>query len=258
MLNIETTKRLILERKCLQSTIALASDERLLSRSHFSKLYTGEYSKEENRFIEQFIGQIPDLVSLKNEFIREEVRSFMEIVIRNGRIHNEEFVHRYIHEFWEHISKATLKRIEFTERFYKGQSQDQESDFYVGFVRKVVEGNDHIPDILAYSSDNGGTAWIIEIKNDDLDDRALGQILRYYQRGRSIADRQKFGIGIKNVVPMIICYKGNLNFWDAIPYHFREILEILFWRMDHSGRITLIDGKTALRNSACERLWGTL
>ena len=258
MLSLETTKRLILERKCLHSTFSLNADECVVSRVHFPKLYLGEYSVDESRFIEQLINQIPELVLSGNEFIRCQIKNFMEIVIRNGQIHNEEFIHRYIHEFWGNIDKSNLQSITFSESYYKGQSWDVESDFYDLFVRKVLAGNDHLPDIIAYSSNNGGTAWLIEIKKDDIDDRAIGQILRYFQRGRVVADRNRFGIGIKNVVPVIICHKGSLTFWDAIPFHFREILEILFWRMDNSGRIKLIDGKTSLRNSASERVWASL
>jgi hypothetical protein len=258
MLSLETTKRLILERKCLFSTISLVPEECVVSRNQFPKLYLGEYSVDESRLIGNLICQIPELFLYGNEFIRDQIKRFMEIVIRNGQIHNEEFVHRYIHEFWGDIDRSNLHSIEFSESYYKGQSWDLQSDFYDLFVRKVVAGNDHLPDIIAYSSNNGGTAWLIEIKKDSIDDRALGQILRYYHRGRVIADRNRFGVGIKNVVPVIICHQGSLTFWDAIPFHFREILEILFYRVDNSGRIKLIDGKTSLRNSASERVWGSL
>jgi hypothetical protein len=258
MLSRETVERLILEGKCVFHTTPLAHDEQVISRKGFPFLYRGESNECEIRQIANILKLIPELLRSDNSTLKERVQGFMQLVLRNGNILNEDFLHRYLFEFWNELQHGNLGQVELLEKYFKGTPDGTDSDFHKRFVAKVVSGNEHIPDIIGYSTNWGGTAYIIEIKKEMIDDRALGQILRYYHRARSAADRNFFGPPIYRVVPVLVSAKGDLSIWDAVPYYFKEIVEILYWRMDHAGRLRLIDGKASLRVASSERIWNGL
>jgi len=258
MLSRESAERLILQNKCIIRTCPLEGDENIVSRVSVPLLYRGESSDGELRIVSNILKLIPKLLESENDLIRNRVRGFMHLVLRHGNVFNEDFLHRYLFEFWNEFDHGHLGKINLEEKYFKGFGPTPSTDFHESFVAKVISGNSHIPDIVGYSSLSGGTVFIIEIKKEGIDDRALGQILRYYQRGRSVADRLRFGPSVSKVIPVLVCSEGDLSVWDAVPYYFKEVLEIFYWRMDHTGRLHLIDGKSSLRYAARERVWRSL
>lgn len=123
-------------------------------------------------------------------------------------------------------------------------------------VSKVYKGGEHVPDIIAISSEPSPILYVIEIKNEGIDDRALGQILRYYQVVRNICDRSVTRCNARRVTPVLVVPPTDgLSFWDSVPFHFREVVEIYFWRSNSDGSIELVDGKACLRRMARGRVF---
>jgi hypothetical protein len=253
MISLETLQRLLTERKCPCTLLPLSPDEYVVSRKSFPKLYGGGRGDSESKFISAIFDHIPSVLSSQSESdVRDCIRGFMQLVLRNGTMHSEDFLHRYIFEFWGEIEHPfTSKSI--TESYFKCQDRDStNSDFFRHLVRKIYQSGKTVPDIIACT--RSSEIFVIEIKNAELDDRALGQILRYYQIVRSTCDRSFFDKSAWKITPILIATAGRLDFWDSLPMHFREFLEIFFWQTTSDGRINLIDGKASLRESAKSRL----
>ncbi len=251
MLSFDTLCRLINERKCVKSARALELDECVVSRSAFPRLYGGGSEDKESDFLLEIFSHIPSILALDSG-LRGEIQAFMQIVLRNGSMHSEEFLHRYLYEFWEEIERPH-HGLEMKESYFKCQGSTASSSFLRDVVRRVHEKGTNIPDILGCTNSN--SVLIVEIKNEELDDRALGQILRYYQVVRNTCDRYFVNRDSCRVVPMLIAPGCSLGFWNSIPFHFREVLEIYYWRVSSSGKVHLVDGKQSLRDSARTRLF---
>jgi hypothetical protein len=250
--------QLMRQRKCVKTRQALGIGEAVLSRASCPRLYSGEYSEDESRFVEIVFQAVQACIPQMTDDDRKQLKQFMEIVLRNGRIHREDFLHRYLFEFWQEVCEIEEWR-RLDQRFFKCQETTECSDFsrrLLGLIRGQAQ---HFPDIVALSGQGAINVTIVEVKNEPLDDRALGQILRYYQVTRSACDRLMTLRQTRRVCPILVVpdgdlRQGDLRFWDAVPFHFREVLEILFWTVDHTGCVVLRDGKAILRRLAGERI----
>jgi hypothetical protein len=251
MLSFATVLRLVQERKCIKSARPLELGEFVVGRLAFPLLYGGGSNSRESDFLLEIFSHIPALICL-DDGIRNEIRDFMQIVLRNGSMHSEDFLHRYLYEFWADIDRPNAS-FAMQESFYKCQGDSSNSVFMQEVVKRVHERGKNVPDILGRS--NTGSVLIVEIKNEDLDDRALGQVLRYYQLVRNACDRYFVNLASCNVVPILIAPSCSLGFWNSIPFHFREVLEIYYWRISSEGKVYLVDGKQCLRDSARMRLF---
>jgi hypothetical protein len=258
MLSTELIIRLISERKCLRSTEHLGSAEHLISRHSFPALFRGETQQQEVDFVKLIFGRLESVLANLDDDGRASVQFFMQDVLRNGKIHNEEFLHRYLFEFWDDAWLNQEESFGLLEKFYKCQLDEYASPFAKSVIPKLYKRGEHVPDIIAISGDATKRVFVIEIKNEPLDDRALGQILRYYQVVRHACDRNTLYGSAKRVVPVLVVPEGDLSFWDSVPFHFREVLEILYWRLSSDGRVELVDGKAVLRRISGGRIFATI
>ncbi len=258
MLTSELIVRLICDRKCIRSVIPLSSSEHLISRESFPSLFRGEIREQEAEFIWLIFDRLDSVLRNLDEVGRNSVRQFMQDVLRNGKIHNEEFLHRYLFEFWEDAWLTLNGSFKFQEKFFKCKVNDAGSRFSRNLIARIRNAGENIPDIIAISGDVDKTIFVIEIKNEPLDDRALGQILRYYQVVRHACDRDTRSGDVKRVVPVLVVPSGDVTFWDSVPFHFREVLEILYWRVSSSGVVELVDGKSVLRRISGSRRFAAM
>jgi hypothetical protein len=255
MLSPDLLLRLISQRKCLRSAVPLSVEELLISRSSFPHLFRGEFAKDEADFIGHIFARIVGILPLVADEGRTAIRGFMQEVLRNGKIHSEEFLHRYLFEFWDDTWMDAGDGFSLCEKFYKCKLQDGVSAFAKSVVPRVYLSGQNIPDIIGISGKASKCVYVIEIKNEPLDDRALGQILRYYQVVRTVCDKHWLHGSVKRVIPVLVVPEGSLSFWESVPFHFREVLEILYWRLNSHGAIELVDGKAVLRQISGSRVF---
>ena len=257
LLQVDFVLRMIAEQKCLRSARILQEGEHLVSRRAFPSLYAGSYDQGEADFVRYIHEVFPKLFTIGDHELRGRLRRFMQLVLRNGRVHNEDFLHRFLFEFWADVCGSSGTQFTLGEKYFKGQNASGETAFTKNVVKRVYRGAENIPDIMAFSGASDRIVYIIEIKNEVLDDRALGQILRYYQVTRSICDRIATHWYVSKVVPVLVVPDGNRSFWDSLPFHFREVIEIVYWKSAADGSVELHDGKRALREMVCHALFTT-
>lgn len=242
--------------RCLRSRVRLAEGERMLSRTAFPSLYAGGSDAIEAAFLKELFRALPATLRLPEltDAQREDIRAFMAMVIRLGGMHKEDFVHRYIFEFWESLWPATEDAISMPERYFKGNSDNSQTPFSRTVLPRIRTA-EAITDIVGIGGPSLRTLFLVEIKLADLDDRATGQILRYYQLGRAACDRFYHDCDLRNVTPILILKDAALHFWDAIPQHFREVVQIYYYRVSKDERLHLVDGRHILQSLSRDRLY---
>jgi hypothetical protein len=253
MLSSLLIRRLMEQGRCLQSQSRLKDGEALVSQDAFPCLYQGIYHKEEADFLFLVCSTLPEIISADSGVFRPEIKRFIELVLRNGQIHKEEFLHRYLFEFWEEIC-VFPELMQLEHLFFKCQENGETNTFCKRLLAGIRVDGSNYPDMIGVSGGTSRTVYVLEVKNEALDDRALGQILRYYYVVRTACDRLLAHGQVKRVRPVLIVPSGDLAFWDAVPFHFREVLDILFWRISSNGAVELVDGQAILRRLSGGRL----
>lgn len=253
MLSAQLIQRLIEQGRCLRSQKRLSEGEYLVCRDSFPNLYRSTFCKAEADFLYLVAGILPNIMAADGGSFRGDVKGFMELVLMNGQIHKEEFLHRYLFDFWSEVCNFH-DLTNFEHLFFKCQERADTNSFCRRLLAGIRADGTHFPDMIGISEGPSRSVFVLEVKNEPLDDRALGQILRYYYVVRTACDRLLAHGQIKRVRPVLIVPTGDLAFWDAVPFHFRELLEILFWRISSHGTVELVDGQAILRRLSGGRL----
>jgi hypothetical protein len=90
---------------------------------------------------------------------------------------------------------------------------------------------------LIYYEKETHTIELIEVKNVDLDDRAISQIQRYYRKTNLVCETHQHNLRILHLKPTLIIRNKNigdskkgqtslLQYWLTFPTYFRELLQI--------------------------------
>jgi hypothetical protein len=247
----------IIESRCVRTRLPLAPDEFLVSRSAFPALYAGKHDRAEDKYLREISRTIASVLSgsAASAAMRGTIRDFMTFVIDSGEMYREEFIHRYVFEFWDTLWDEPEDAIVLTERYFKGNTSNvvNTTQFSLGFVPYIRTSEAEI-DIVGLGGASNRTVYLIEIKLDDADDRALGQILRYYRLARDACDQRYHGCDIRQVRPVLIVKQMSLAAWDAVPQYFRELLSVYLYRV-RSGRVVLLDAKRILQSQLRDRLY---
>ncbi|ALO34579.1 hypothetical protein CMT41_07520 [Colwellia sp. MT41] len=59
-----------------------------------------------------------------------------------------------------------------------------------------------------------GVLYLIEIKRNEVDDRCIGQIMRYYESSNEILYKLSRKLNINYIRPMVVCQKVSVNIWN--------------------------------------------
>jgi hypothetical protein len=167
----------------------------------------------------------------------------------------EWYVHLYLFHFWNDCWAHDDEKLELSERYSQGRSNGSNTLFATKLLPRLGEA-DAYPDIVGPGGPHRRDLMIVEIKFDDLDDRAVGQILRYYSIARNACDRTWHGCDIRRIVPVLVVTKTRHTFWNAIPAHIREFIHIYSYRVDPIGRrLLLTDARRALDTQTRESMF---
>lgn len=263
MISSEAVLTALSRRRCIKSQRELGVDEFVISRAAFPALFQGRWDQAESNFINKYLlpGLTEALDSLDETAVeRLEARRFMDLIIDRGRsagVLQEEFIHRYVFEFWNSLWPDDEERIVLNEKYYKGQlcRQLEPTKFAKNILPKLGNGN-ALVDILGLGGFKNRNLYVIELKQGGVDDRAIGQILRYYQVVRSLCDRTYHDCDIRRVIPVWIVSEVSLQFWDALPTYFREILRMYKLERASGSEMRFRDLHKVLQSSSRDRLFG--
>uniref|UniRef100_E1T3W6 Uncharacterized protein n=1 Tax=Burkholderia sp. (strain CCGE1003) TaxID=640512 RepID=E1T3W6_BURSG len=224
--------------RCLTGNESLLVGEYIYCRRCLPSIYGGKLSTVDKKKSGELISSLLE----ENKAIRETMRdsqlarqrlqSFFALLLANGGESLEAFVHAYMFLFWEHL--AFLGAIAGHPRgqlFWMAKSPPTGTAYKEvgGTAGSVIErlSQEGVQIDLAAVDPQAETLWLLEIKRDDLDDRAVGQMLRYFDRAvRCLPSREFRALDINHVRPVIVLESVDPRLWRSIPLHFRELLEI--------------------------------
>jgi hypothetical protein len=113
--------------------------ERLVSQRAFPALYAGRRADHEEAYLREISRTIPMVLARSDVSAesREYIRDFMAFVIESGEMYREEFVHRYVFEFWDKLWEEPKDAIHLTERYFKGNAATAETLFAKQVLPKI-------------------------------------------------------------------------------------------------------------------------
>ena len=156
----------------------------------------------------------------------------------------EKIVHKYLFHFWRDVwedSDCTPITLDEGCIPQDGRTWEGESPF---FRRLVPRFNAEAPvDILALSEP---TIYLVEVKYGGVDDRAIGQLLRYFETARFLCTVVDHLCDIRHVVPVLIARDCSEQFWVSLSPSFRELIRVYYYRVEED-RLVLVDGRKQLR-----------
>lgn len=247
-------------KRCLKSNRKLSKEEFLINKRDFINLYDGIYNDSEYKFIKNVISCLHsnnrDILLLQQNFL-DEIQLFFNILLSaDNRYIKERTIHLYIFLFWDKLIGDTdfIIKINKNELLYEGQIVDENDKFQKNLLPLISNNCD-----LIYYDKDKSSIELIEIKNVDLDDRAISQIQRYYRNTNFICETFDHQLSIINLNPTLIIRHENftqnknktslLEYWQTFPTYFKEILNIYSYEFCQRNKtIKLINLKPKLKS----------
>ncbi len=260
MIEYEVFEDRLKNNKCLKSNLTLNNNEYIVSKKSFSQLYQYIFDEVEYKFIKNIVSCIHKNnrnITLFDSHTLEKVQLFFNILILIGdKYIKEREIHLYIFLFWDKLiwDKELIDNVKKNHFFYEGQIIDENDKFQQNLLPFIASNCD-----LIYYDNKNNSIKLIEIKNVDLDDRAISQIQRYYRNTNYICETSNHQLNILHLQPTLIIKHENLTqkkaktslieYWQTFPTYFRELLNIYsFEYCKIKGTLKLINLKPKLKS----------
>ncbi|MGV6830565.1 MAG: hypothetical protein ACWA5P_03260 [bacterium] len=238
----------------------MSDNEYLISQSSFPNLYHNRFNEEEKNYLKLVLSFLHQynrcIISLPPIELEKIQKLFNMLIITDEKYINERTIHLYIFLFWDKIiwDKNIIPNLQMENFFYEGQ-ECSTSDKFQSNLLPYISNN---CDLIYYNQENH-TIELIEIKNVDLDDRAISQIQRYYRNTVNICETHNHQLKIINLKPTLIIKHNNtsyqknkttlLQYWLTFPTYFRELLQIYcFEYCKERETLKMIDLKPRLKS----------
>lgn len=159
------------------------------------------------------------------------MRSFFGLCLAHGDAGEEAIIHAYTFLFWDEVAReVSLGRKmhsipRWTSREF-GIGIEQLPADEQQLCQKIINAGVEI-DLFSCDSKTQ-TLALIEIKRGECDDRAVGQLLRYYQKVWKLLPSSEFRkLNLNYVWPILIVNRIKEPQLSALPVHFLGMLDIL-------------------------------
>ena len=223
--------------RCIKSRELLSESEYGFSRNSINGIYTKNINQKDKKYINYFLDEIlnnkDDILSWDEKPL-DNLYKFFNLLcnIQSGSI--EKILHVFLYIFWDSIQYEHSSNIITGKIVHMGNgkvildNQIKNEKWIVEASKKILSIGIQI-DLISFDLKNK-LLFLIEVKNDQFDDKAIGQILRYYNL---ISERFLYvnrKLDIQYIKPTIIMYPqevGNwIDKWLALPIGFRDVIEI--------------------------------
>lgn len=224
--------------RCLTGNELLVVGEYVYCRGCLPSMYADKLSivdkKKSGELIKSLLEENKAIreVMRESQLVRRRLQSFFTLLLANGGDSLEAFIHAHMFLFWEHLTfSGAIAGYPRGQLFWMAKSpptgtSHKEVGGAAGSVIDRLSQEGVQIDLAAVDSETE-TLWLLEIKREDLDDRAVGQMLRYFDRAvRCLPSREFRALDINHVRPVIVLESVDPRLWRSIPLHFRELLEI--------------------------------
>lgn len=242
MISLESLIGALTENRCILGRVVLSDSEMIFSRAKLPSFYSDKIQDSDKRKIGEFVKALLINRNEFQEFITRSpetalrLRRFFGSCISKGDGSDESILHAYIYLFWQDFLKSVdIPGMLSAEPIWGSK------DFGLSSLEST-QSYKHIVDILRRSgveSDlvlidpSNQSIGLIELKRGSLDDRAVGQILRYYKAVWDFLKTSDFRkLNINYVKPILIVQDIRPQQLAAIPVHFQGLLEILKFDLD--------------------------
>ncbi|MDB4962517.1 MAG: hypothetical protein JWP01_2516 [Myxococcales bacterium] len=246
------------KRICIRTSRPLTDGENLLSHASCGSLYSA--GAEVTLRDAEYLGHVLEGVraALKTEVSdpeRREIGAFLATAFERGVLKKEEHLHLYLYAAWDEPDLwGDEEPIRLGEKYLECDASESSSGFAQNVVMEIRRRGSYF-DIVGFSRPSHGELVVVEVKIGDVDDRAVGQMLRYYNLARNLCDHQYHGCDIRRVRPVLIAKGCDMERWLSFPLMFRECMSLFFFRK-RKGKLVLVDGKRIIETEQRQRLSG--
>jgi hypothetical protein len=226
------------QNRCVLSRATLSVDDYVIGRTLAPSLYDSRLTVPDKALVRSvvqvLIAHSDETRSLlrSNPVISRQLQVFFGKCIAHTDSTDEAFLHAYIFLFWELVrSEVTLGRdLHLTPRWgskeFGGVMSSPMSVDEKAMADQLVKAGVEI-DLFSFDA-RTETLALIEVKRGESDDRAIGQLLRYYQAVWRLLPLSEFRrLNINYIWPILIVSKIKEEHVQALPIHFRGLLDVL-------------------------------
>lgn len=245
--------RKLLERirdgRCVKSTDILTSDEKLIvSRKEMPCLYANQVNSEEKMYLRRLIRAMEPSLTESDVFpsgiFGERLEQFylrvLDLYLEKETV--EAVLHQFLFRFWNSVdSNEAFGFPQDVQLFYKCKSIGDDA---IGGLLGRLRRNGCECDLVAYSIPDR-VLWFIDAKRDPPDDRAIGQIRRYYQLATAALEEFDPKKNIRLVRPALVCPRVDVSAFHALGTPFRDLCEIWTFRV-HANKLHVQDERLKL------------
>jgi hypothetical protein len=220
--------------RCVRSSDLLTQEDTLIvSRKELPNLYSGKICPEERDYIRSLMRVLEpskELTEFKLDCVasrRLEAFYLQLLSVYKTCDSFEAFLHQFLFRFWNRIDHSLAFGFPSdAQLYYKCVSPDSDNlSFLLGRLRRCGCQCD----IAAYSKSDS-VLWLIDAKRNTPDDRAIGQIKRYYLLATAVIEEEDPRKNIRHIRPALICPTVDVTFFYAMGSPFRDFCEL--WTYD--------------------------
>jgi hypothetical protein len=237
---IESILTALQQNRCVLSRCALLTGESVFSRQQVPTLYETRLSSSDKARVR---GVVEALVAHSDELqllihadpaVKQNLRLFFGRSICHADSTDEAFLHAYIFLFWDDFrSQVKLGRpLHYQPAWgsseYGARSTRELSTNEAAVSRQLQKAGVEV-DLYSYDAETE-TLALIELKRGESDDRAVGQMLRYYKVVWGLLSQPDFRkLNINYVWPILVLNRVQPDHIQALPVHFRGVLDIVVY-----------------------------
>ncbi len=245
LLPFPAVARALVEGRCVFSRAVLGTEESVVSAVKVKSLYSGRLTAQDKDTVRELVRLLvihgTDLALLREEqpHVSVSLQRFFGLCLRQADAGEEAFLHAYVFLFWRDVSsqlgigRSSPSPARWTSR-----------EFGLGTISVPREEREVLDQIVSAGVEvdlitcdpTSQTLGLIEIKRGECDDRAVGQLLRYYQTVWDLLSRPEFRrLNLNYLWPVLIANRVRPQQLSAMPMHFRGLLDIITYDTSPDG-----------------------
>ena len=227
-----------MDNRCCRSAKLLLQDESVVSKLEMPGLYSGKLETEDRGYLKEIFDHFEPknesdqfFDDLKKNGIHLRLERFYLKVLEKVPGLLESVIHQFIYRFWGNLDTKDAIGFPSNMKVYyksKGEKGETIEDYLLQMLRKAGCNCD----LVGVCKDN--CLWLVDVKRERIDDRAIGQIRRYYEIATEIIASCEINIGVRLVRPALICPGPDIpvSHFFSLGLPFRDICEIWTYSID--------------------------
>jgi len=247
LINPEMLVRFAKDNRCLKCSIISLNNELFCDSCGPSRTTVELTDVHKAAIIDtvRTIREAKDLIN-QNELALTRIRQWFAGLISKGDKSFEAVLHTYIYIFWSSLkfeynyAPPNLEgkgNIYFTSESLPDITEEKTTTDEDKLIRsfKRQTGKESRIDLVSIDS-AVHTIYLIEVKRGGLDDRTVGQLLRYYEHWSLLLYRNDCRMLNLNYIKLLLVVDSVTHeSWKSLPQFFRDIVDIYIYKIDTDG-----------------------